>query len=58
MSKLDELDVVVRRRGSTIIAGIPEAQLYASAADLESALAKLDEKKEDAPRRTHCSGRA
>jgi len=46
MSTLDELDVIVRRRGSRVIVGIPEVQLYSSADDLQTALAKLDQKKQ------------
>jgi hypothetical protein len=45
MSQLDELDVVIRRKGGKVIAGIPSVGLYASADTLAAALDALDARK-------------
>ena len=45
MTSVDELDIVIRRRGGRIVAGIPQIKLYAKAANAELALAALEEKK-------------
>jgi hypothetical protein len=45
MNRLDELDVVVRRKNGRVVAGVPSLGLYATADDTVAALAKLDEKK-------------
>jgi hypothetical protein len=45
MGRLDELDVVVRRRDGRVIAGVPSLGLYATADDAMAALDKLDAKK-------------
>lgn len=45
MSRLDELDVVIRRKGGKVIAGIPSVGLYASADTLAAALDALEARK-------------
>ena len=45
MSQLDELDVVIRRKGGKVIAGIPSVGLYASAGTLAAALDALEARK-------------
>ena len=45
MTRLDELDVVLRRNGEKVVAGIPSLRLYATADDAPAALAALEEKK-------------
>jgi hypothetical protein len=45
MSQLDELDVVIRRKGGKVIAGIPAVGLYASAGSLAAALEALEARK-------------
>src|SRR6266550_3496227 len=45
MSQLDELDVVIRRKGGKVIAGIPSVGLYASADTVAAALAALEARK-------------
>src|SRR5438477_9874333 len=45
MSKLDELDVVIRRKGRKVIAGIPSVGLYASADTVAAALDALEARK-------------
>ena len=45
MNRLDEFDVVIRRRENKVIAAVPQLSLYAMAADVNSALAGLDRKK-------------
>jgi hypothetical protein len=45
MSQLDELDVVIRRKGRKVIAGIPSIGLYASADSVAAALDALDARK-------------
>jgi hypothetical protein len=45
MSRLDELDVVIRRKNGKVIAGFPQLGLFAKADDVNAALAALDAKK-------------
>lgn len=45
MSKLDELDLVIRRQNGKVIAGIPQLGLFARADDINAAIAALDAKK-------------
>src|SRR5947207_6727993 len=45
LSQLDELDVVIRRKGGKIIAGIPSVGLYASAGTVAAALDALEARK-------------
>ena len=47
MSKLDELDVVIRRKNGKVTAGIPQLGLFARADDTNAALTALDAKKKD-----------
>ena len=41
MSRVDELDVVIRHKGGKVIAGIPQIGLYAKGDDVNVALAAL-----------------
>ena len=45
MSQLDELDIVIRRKGGKVIAGIPSVGLYASAGTVAAALDALEVRK-------------
>jgi hypothetical protein len=45
MSRLDEFDVIIRRKNGRVIASIPPLGLYATADDTVAALDKLDVKK-------------
>jgi hypothetical protein len=45
MSRVDELDVVIRHKGGKVIAGIPQIGLYARGDDVNVALAALDARK-------------
>jgi hypothetical protein len=45
MSRVDELDVIIRRKKGRVIAFIPQLNLYAKADDVQTAMASLDEKK-------------
>ncbi len=45
MSRVDELDVVIRHKGGKVIAGIPQIGLYAKGDDVNVALAALDARK-------------
>ncbi len=45
MSQLDELDVVIRRKGGKVIAGIPSVGLYASGGTVTAALDALEARK-------------
>lgn len=45
MSQLDELDVVIRRKGGKVIAGIPSIGLYAPADTVAAALDALEARK-------------
>jgi hypothetical protein len=47
MSRLDELDIVIRRKNGKIIASIPQFGLYAKGENVEAALAALDAKKKE-----------
>jgi hypothetical protein len=42
MNRLNELDIVIRRKGGKVVAGIPQIGLYAKADDVNLALAALD----------------
>lgn len=46
LDKLNELDVIIRRKGSNVVAGIPQLRIYAKGKNLESALGALEVKKE------------
>lgn len=43
MTRVDDLDVVVRKRGSVVYAGIPPLGVYVKGDDAATALAKLEE---------------
>jgi hypothetical protein len=45
MSRVDELDVIIRRKSGKVVAFIPQLNLYAKADDVQTAMASLDEKK-------------
>ena len=45
MSRIDELDIVIRRKGGKVVAGIPRLSLYASGSDVESAVSALEQKR-------------
>ena len=45
MNRVDELDVIIRRKNEKVIAFIPQLNLYAKADDVQTAMASLDEKK-------------
>src|SRR5258708_21689675 len=45
MGRLDEFDVVVRRRNARVIAGVPSLGLYATADSTAAALEALEAKK-------------
>jgi len=45
MDSLDELDVVIRRKRGRVIALIPQLNVYGKGADVQAALADLEEKK-------------
>src|SRR5258708_36924938 len=45
MGRLDEFDVVVRRRNARVIAGVPSLGLYATADSTTAALEALEAKK-------------
>ena len=45
MGQLDELDVIIRRKGAKVIAGIPSVGLYASAGTVAAALDALEKRK-------------
>jgi hypothetical protein len=47
MSRLDELDIVIRRKNGKILARIPQFSLYAKGENVEAALAALDVKKKE-----------
>ena len=47
MSRLDELDIVIRRKNGKILASIPQFNLYAKGENVEAALAALDAKKKE-----------
>jgi hypothetical protein len=45
MSRIDELDIVIRHRGGKVIAGIPQLSLYAKADDVHAAITALEQKR-------------
>jgi hypothetical protein len=45
MSRIDELDIVVRQRGPKVSAGIPQLALWTTAADAQSAITALEKKR-------------
>ena len=45
MSRIDELDIVIRHKGGKVIAGIPQLSLYAKADDVHSAITALEQKR-------------
>jgi Bacterial membrane protein YfhO len=47
MSRLDDLDMVIRRRNGKILANIPQLGLYGKGENVEAALAALDAKKKE-----------
>jgi hypothetical protein len=47
MNRLDELDVVVRRKNGVTLASIPQLNLYAKGENVEAAVAALDAKKRE-----------
>jgi hypothetical protein len=47
MSRLDELDIVIRRKNGKFLASIPRFSLYAKGENVEDALAALDAKKKE-----------
>jgi hypothetical protein len=44
MSRIDELDIVVRHKGGKVIAGIPQLSLYAKGDDIHAAITSLEQK--------------
>ena len=45
MSRIDELDMVLRQKGAKVSAGIPQLALWATAGDAHAALTALEEKR-------------
>jgi hypothetical protein len=45
MSRIDELDIVIRHKGGKVSAGIPQLALWATAADAHAALTTLEQKR-------------
>jgi hypothetical protein len=45
MSRIEELDIVIRHKAGKVIAGIPQLSLYAKADDIHSAIAALEQKR-------------
>src|SRR5262249_9895268 len=45
MSRIDELDIVIRHKGGKVIAGIPQLSLYATADDVHAAITALEQKR-------------
>ena len=45
MDRLDEFDIVIRRRDNKVTAAVPQLSLYSTAADLNGALEGLERKK-------------
>src|SRR5215471_20391021 len=45
MSRIDELDIIIRHKGGKVIAGIPQLSLYAKADDVHSAITALEQKR-------------
>jgi hypothetical protein len=45
MSRIDELDIIIRHKGGKVIAGIPQLSLYAKADDVHGAITALEQKR-------------
>src|SRR5262249_16816357 len=45
MSRIDELDIVIRRKSGKVTAGIPQLGLYATGNEVGAALAALEQKR-------------
>jgi hypothetical protein len=45
MSRIDELDIVIRHKGGKVTAGIPQLGLYATADDVHAAITSLEQKR-------------
>ena len=45
MSRIDELDIVIRHRGAKVSAGIPQLALWATAGDAHAAITALEQKR-------------
>jgi hypothetical protein len=45
MSRIEELDIVIRHKGGKVIAGIPQLSLYAKADDIHTAITALEQKR-------------
>ena len=45
MSRIDELDIVIRHKGGKVIAGIPQLSLYSKADDVHAAITALEQKR-------------
>jgi hypothetical protein len=45
MSRIDELDIIIRHKGGKVIAGVPQLSLYAKADDVHGAITALEQKR-------------
>src|ERR1700730_9098268 len=45
MSRINELDIVIRHRGAKVSAGIPQLALWATAGDAHAAITALEQKR-------------
>jgi len=45
MSRIDELDIVIRQKRGKVVAGIPQLSLYASGSDVQAAITALEQKR-------------
>src|SRR5262249_25079187 len=45
MSRIDELDIVIRHKGGKVIAGIPQLSLYTKADEVHAAITALEQKR-------------
>jgi hypothetical protein len=45
MCRIDELELVIRRKDGKVVAGIPELKLYAKADDIQAAVTALERKR-------------
>src|SRR5215813_10376800 len=45
MSRIEELDIIIRHKGGKVIAGIPQLSLYAKADDVHAAITALEQKR-------------
>src|SRR5262249_37197630 len=45
MSRIDELDVIIRHKGGKMIAGIPQLSMYAKADEVHAAITALEQKR-------------